>query len=156
ISYGSDFAAQFGQAAVYIDRILKGATPAALPIQAPTKFEMIINLKTAKALGLDVPPLMLGRADDVIESLLGLLRCMSPLLAQSGHHACEFQCPLAGVSGHYLKLSKYRLLTQKRTWHKPPRMSGSDPFRTLTGCPAFSLCFNREAAGLSAGRFLTS
>ena len=67
ISYGSDFAAQFGQAAVYIDRILKGATPAALPIQAPTKFEMIINLKTAKALGLDVPPLMLGRADDVIE-----------------------------------------------------------------------------------------
>jgi putative ABC transport system substrate-binding protein len=67
ISYGSDFAVQFGQAAVYIDRIFKGEKPADLPIQAPTKFELIINLKTAKALGLTVPPLMLGRADDVIE-----------------------------------------------------------------------------------------
>jgi putative tryptophan/tyrosine transport system substrate-binding protein len=67
IAYGSDFAAQFGPAAEYIDRILKGAKPADLPIQTPTKFELIINLKTAKALGLTVPPLMLGRADDVIE-----------------------------------------------------------------------------------------
>jgi putative ABC transport system substrate-binding protein len=67
ISYGSDFAAELSQAAVYIDRILKGAKPADLPIQTPTKYEMIINLKTVTALGLTVPPLMLGRADDVIE-----------------------------------------------------------------------------------------
>jgi putative tryptophan/tyrosine transport system substrate-binding protein len=67
ISYGSDFAAELSQAAGYIDRILNGAKPADLPIQTPTKFEQIINLKTVKALGLTVPPLMLGRADDVIE-----------------------------------------------------------------------------------------
>jgi putative ABC transport system substrate-binding protein len=67
ITYGADFAEQFRQAPGHIDRILKGEKPADLPIQAPTKFELVINLKTAKALDLDVPPLLLGRADDVIE-----------------------------------------------------------------------------------------
>ena len=67
ITYGTDFVEQFRQVPEYIDRILKGEKPADLPIQAPTKFELVINLKTAKTLDLDVPPLLLGRADDVIE-----------------------------------------------------------------------------------------
>jgi putative ABC transport system substrate-binding protein len=67
ISYGNDPMASWRDGASYVDRILKGAKPADLPAQFPTKYELIINLKTAKALGLTVPPLMLGRADDVIQ-----------------------------------------------------------------------------------------
>ena len=67
MSYGTDVAEVFQRAAAYVDRILRGTSPGDLPVQAPNKYELVINLKTAKALGLTVPTALLARADEVIE-----------------------------------------------------------------------------------------
>jgi putative ABC transport system substrate-binding protein len=67
LSYSTDFDALFREAAVYVDKILRGTNPGDLPVQQPVKFKLVINLKTAKALGLTVPPILFAQADEVVE-----------------------------------------------------------------------------------------
>jgi hypothetical protein len=100
MSYGPNFSDQFRRAAEYVDRILRGAKPAELAVRQPTKFELVINLTTAKALGLTIPPLLLIIADELLEMTNPhecLLRCMSPVLARTRHVNEQHQCRMIGV-----------------------------------------------------------
>jgi hypothetical protein len=111
VAYSSDIIEQNRQAASYVDQILRGANPAELPVQAPTKFQTFVNLKTARTLGLDVPALMLVRADEVIESRVFSTVQKCPLLAQSGHAIRAQRCPLSEVKPRWLAVDCPPLLS---------------------------------------------
>jgi putative tryptophan/tyrosine transport system substrate-binding protein len=98
ISYGPNFTDLFARAAEFTDKILRGATPADMPVQQPVKFDLIINLKAAKALGLNISETVLTRADEVIEISSPLLRRMGPEMVRLRHADCIALCPLPAVT----------------------------------------------------------
>jgi hypothetical protein len=106
LSYGFAVGDIYRRAAVYVDSILRGTKASDLPAQQPTKFELVVNLKTTKALGLTVPYPLLARADEVIEWRCYLLRCMSPLLAHSGRAGRQPSRQLSGVKQPRLWLDR--------------------------------------------------
>ena len=96
MTYGRNLKDLFQRLAIYVDKIIKGANAGELAVEQPTKFELVINLKAAKAIGLEVSPILLGRADEVIEQRSYLLRCIWQLLALLRHADRFSQCPLSG------------------------------------------------------------